>query len=75
MKTYTYDSTKYSGGLRMFMKHCDLSGVTRDDMPRAFALMLIGTALDYYYSHLEGTATDIDEMVSKVKMRFMTQER
>ncbi len=37
--------------------------------------MLSGVALEYYFSNVKGTVTDIEGMISKIRERFLTEER
>lgn len=83
IKVYTHESQKYSGGLKdnlekkvkIFSERCEQCGVSDEEKPRAFSVMLTGVALEYYFTNAKGVITDFDGMVGKVKSRFLTKER
>ena len=83
MKSYAYESHKYSGSLRdnfekklkIFEERCEQCGISESEKPKAFSLMLTGVALEYYFSHVKGVISNFDAMVEKVKQRFLTEER
>lgn len=82
-KAYSNDSDKYSGAttdnferkFMLFLERCDQAAIPNDDRHRAFSIMLIGNARQYYFDNLKSESLDLSSLEKAIKMRFQTPER
>lgn len=81
-KTYYNDKDRYSRlptdnfdrKLCLFNERCDQSSVPENEKKRAVSIMLTGRARDFYFDNLQGKQLAFEEMIMKVKRRFITAE-
>eukprot|EP00171_Calliarthron_tuberculosum_P002227 IDg2227t1 len=71
------ESTERTRGsqLTIFQERCELSGLPEEHRAKPLSLMLDGAALQYYFDNIEGRVNTFDDMISKLRHRFLTQER
>ncbi len=60
--------------LSLFHERCDQADLPRDYRHKAFSSMLSGAALNYFLTVVKSTSTNLQEMVSMVRNRFVTSE-
>lgn len=83
LKAYGNDSDKYSGSTTdnferkymLFLERCNQADITKEDRHRAFSIMLIGNARQYYFDSLKPCNLNHKGFEDAMKSRFQTPER
>lgn len=74
MKAYSHDALKYSECIRnsfekkfkFFYERCEHCSVSVEEKSRAFALMVSGVGLDYYFTHVKNIVPDCEGIIGKI---------
>jgi hypothetical protein len=83
IKAYSTENAKFSGDTyeeslltirRRYFTLCSMLNVTPMDACEATHLPFCGTALEYYYTHLQSIAVDAAAVFDGMKLRFQTQD-
>lgn len=59
----------------MFKDRCQQISLSNEDLPRAFSIMLAGSAQVCYYDELLEKVLSLEELATKVRTTFETPER